>query len=382
MSSRLSEPATRWRRTNSRSAKARKARPALLDEPLGEPLGEVVQLKPPPDRPMRRQTLSLVQVAPSVQSVAVVHSTHRPPVLQMPLWQMRLAESGVQELVAVGSGWPLGTFCTQLPPVLLDVRSQYLSAPHCASFVQLLPHRPESVLQNGPLALLVHSASLVHLGAQAPVALLHSGPLCVPVAQSLSAVQALHSFEAVQNGAAADGQALVAPEPKSPPQPVQARVSVLQATWHSLFIVHRPQKPLTLQLGAPCGHANSAPEPKLPLQAAHEPLLGPASTQNGAFSDAQAPVWPEPKLLVQLGVQTLLAPLTSQPEFAGQAETSVGLQRPQTFFTGSHSGPSGLALQSALLVQQTSAVRALSEAMKLRISCCDCAPPVEPVKPM
>ena len=172
-----------------------------------------------------------------------------------------------------------------------------------------------------------------------------------------------------------------APELKSPLHGVQVRVARLQLTEQSEFAAHTPQKPVTLQLGAPAGQANAVPEPLLPSHCTQDPAPGPAGTQTGALAVGQALVLPLPKLPLQAGMQTFFDGPRLQP--AGmllQLDALLVEHSPQTSLTGSHTGVG--AAQSELLMQQTEEVLALSDATKLMISCWDQAPPVDPVNPM
>ena len=135
----------------------------------------------------------------------------------------------------------------------------------------------------------------------------------MPVVQSLSAVHLRQPPRESQSGEAASEQALVALLPWSPLHGAQILVATVQVAVQSALVVHKPQKPLALQLGAPAGHANIEPEPALPSQAVHEPAVGPCVIQKGALADGQAPVAPLPKLPVQPATQVLLALPTSQP---------------------------------------------------------------------
>ena len=65
-----------------------------------------------------------------------------------------------------------------------------------------------------------------------------------------------------------------------------------QVAVQSALLLHRPQKPLALQLGAPAGHSKSAPDPLLPLQPTHEPAVGPLGMQKGADAFWQAAALP------------------------------------------------------------------------------------------
>ena len=129
---------------------------------------------------------------------------------------------------------------------------------------------------------------------QAPVVGLQNGPAWVPVAQSVSAMHLRQPPSESQSGAAVSVQALLTPLPWSPLQGAQVLVDTVQVAVQSEFLVHRPQKPVALQLGAPCGQDRPDPEPKLPSHAVHEPAVGPLGIQNGAEAEGQAPAIPLP----------------------------------------------------------------------------------------